>query len=58
MNVIYCSICLNSTSCITRFGDLDDNNINWLAKLKSIVPDLVSTFLYNTYRYKIKDKTF
>ncbi|CAH1112017.1 unnamed protein product [Psylliodes chrysocephalus] len=40
MNVIYCSICLNSTSCITRFGDLDDNNINWLAKLKSIVPDL------------------
>ncbi|CAG9861110.1 unnamed protein product [Phyllotreta striolata] len=40
MNENYCSICLIYASHTNRFSDFDDNNINWLTKLKSIVPDL------------------
>ncbi|CAG9830880.1 unnamed protein product [Diabrotica balteata] len=39
----YCSICLDSKGCTIRFSDLDENNVNWSTKLKSIVSDLEDT---------------
>lgn len=41
-NNSYCNICLLQTNCLINTNDWDHNNVTWIFKMQSVVPELVN----------------